>query len=382
MNSHVAVMRTPREVAVDITSRCNLRCRYCSFFGGTPLVSADLTTVDWTRFFDECGRAGVMRLTIGGGEPFIREDLRELLESIVRNRMRFTLLSNGGLVDDRIAAFIAGTGRCDQVQVSVDGARARTHDVCRGAGAFAGAMRGLRTLRRNHVPVAVRVTIHRHNVDELEETVRFLLEEQGIPEISTNAAGYLGSCRSSAAEILLTREQRVQAMVCLRALCEQFPGRISAQAGPLAEDRLWADMERARLRGAGPFPGGGRLSGCGCFSSCISVRPDGVYVPCAMLPVLELGRVNRDAMHEVWLSSPALQRLRQRSTIALASFAECVDCGYRPYCTGNCPGLAFTLTGEVDRPSPDACLKRFLHEGGALAHSGRVEHAPAAQAAR
>ena len=37
-----------------------------------------------------------------------------------------------------------------------------------------------------------------------------------------------------------------------------------------------------------------------------------------------------------------------------------------PYCTGNCPALAYTLTGEVNHPSPDACLRRFLEEGGQI----------------
>lgn len=361
-----AVMRTPREADVDITSRCNLRCRYCYFFDESSRKYCDLPTEAWVRFFDECGRAGMMNVVIAGGEPFIREDLPELLAAVVRNRMRFTILSNGGLIDDPIAAFIARTGRCDHVQVSVDGANPAAHDVFRGAGAFEGAVRGLKTLQRNGVPVTARVTIHRHNVTELEEIARFLLDDLGIPAISTNAAGYLGSCRASASEVLLTAADRAEAMVRLRGLAGRYPGRISAQAGPLAEARAWQRMEQARRDGLPASPGGGHLSGCGCTSSAIAVRPDGVYVPCSMLPTIELGRIGEDALVDVWGGSPALQRLRVRHLIPLARFEECRDCDYRQHCTGNCPGLAFSLTGEVDRPSPDACLKRYLDEGGTL----------------
>ena len=126
------VMRTPRNVQIEITARCNLRCRYCYFFNNPEVEYRDLSTEEWLTFFDELGRAGVMRLSLAGGEPFIREDLPELLEGIVRNRLRFSLLSNGGLIDDEIAAFIAGTGRCDYVQVSVDGSCPETHDAGRG----------------------------------------------------------------------------------------------------------------------------------------------------------------------------------------------------------------------------------------------------------
>ena len=125
------VMRSPRNLTIEITARCNLRCRYCYFFNNPAIEYRDLPADDWLRFFDELGQLGVMNLTLAGGEPFIREDLPILVEGIVRNRMRFSFLSNGGLIEDEIAAFIARTGRCEYVQVSVDGSCAEVHDSCR-----------------------------------------------------------------------------------------------------------------------------------------------------------------------------------------------------------------------------------------------------------
>ena len=95
-----SVMRTPRKLDIDITARCNLRCRYCYFFSNPAVEYRDLPTEEWLRFFDELGTLGVMEVTLAGGEPFIREDLATLLEGIVRNRMRFSILSNGALIDD------------------------------------------------------------------------------------------------------------------------------------------------------------------------------------------------------------------------------------------------------------------------------------------
>jgi radical SAM protein with 4Fe4S-binding SPASM domain len=85
-----------------------------------------------------------------------------------------------------------------------------------------------------------------------------------------------------------------------------------------------------------------------------------------MLDHVVLGRINRDSLAKIWQSSPDLNRLRDRRTIALSEFEFCAGCPYIPYCTGNCPGLAYTLTGQIDHPSPDACLRRFLEEGGAI----------------
>lgn len=250
-------MHTPRSVDVELTARCNLRCSYCYFFNNPEVEYRDLPTQEWLTFFDELGRAGVMRVCLAGGEPFIREDLPELLEGVVRNRMRFSLLSNGGLIDDEIAAFIAGTGRCDYVQVSVDGSCPETHDAGRGMGSFEGAIRGIRTLQRNAVPVAVRVTIHRHNVHDLENTARLLLEDLGLEGFGTNSAGYLGSCRQNEAEMLLSIEDRQTAMETLAKLSEKYNGCISALAGPLADVRYWGLNGRSPSGGSCTLPDGG-----------------------------------------------------------------------------------------------------------------------------
>jgi radical SAM protein with 4Fe4S-binding SPASM domain len=85
-----------------------------------------------------------------------------------------------------------------------------------------------------------------------------------------------------------------------------------------------------------------------------------------MLSHMELGKINQDSFQEVWRKNKGLLKLRHRYDISLENFAECAPCIYRPYCTGNCPGLAFTLTGNVNQPSPDACLQRFLAQGGKM----------------
>lgn len=358
------VMRTPRSLDIEITAHCNLRCRYCYHFDDPAVDYRDLPTGEWLRFFEELGSLGVMAVTLAGGEPFIREDLPALLNGLVANRMRYSILTNGSLVDERIAEAMASSGRCDFVQVSVDGSCAETHDACRGKGSFAGAMRGIDILRGHGVEVAVRVTVHRRNVNDLEAIGRLLLDELGLPSFSVNSAGYLGSCRLNETDVMLGADERLQAVVTLLRLAEEYDGRISAQAGPLADGQMWREMEEARTEGRPPFPNGGRLSACGCPTSKLAVRADGVMIPCTMLSHVELGRVNQDSLLEVWQNAPALERLRRRGEIPLREFELCKDCAYLSYCTGNCPALAYSLVGEIDHPSPDACLRRFLEEIG------------------
>jgi SynChlorMet cassette radical SAM/SPASM protein ScmE len=360
------LMKTPRSVDLSITNRCNLLCTYCSHFTGAGDVGQDLPKEEWLQFFEELNRCAVMNVTVGGGEPFCRKDLPELIEGIVRNRMRFNILSNGTLITDEMAAFLASTGRCDGVQVSIDGSVPTTHDACRGEGNFLKAMQGIQSLLKSNVAVSVRVTIHKHNVRDLENVAKLLFEDVGLPGFSTNAASYMGLCRENTEHVQLTIEERSLAMETLLKLEKKYNGRISATAGPLAEGRNWLEMEKGRQEGKETNSGCGYLSGCNGPMNTLSIRADGVMVPCGQMSHIELGRINRDNLQEVWQKHPELTRLRERHKISLNEFEFCQGCEYINYCTGNCPALAYTILGIENHPSPDACLKRFLEAGGRL----------------
>ncbi len=360
------LMRTPRTVDLEITNSCNLSCRYCSHFTSAGDVERDLPIEEWIEFFQELARCTVMSVTVSGGEPFYREDLPEILEGIAHNRMRFNILSNGTLLTDEMAAFLASTGRCDGVQVSIDGSVPITHDSFRGEGNFRRAMEGIGILKKHNIPVQVRVTIHRENVRDLENVARLLLEDVGLQSFSTNAASYMGVCRQNTEQVQLTVEERSLAMETLLKLNQKYNERISAAAGPLAEGRQWLMMEKARREGKESIPGRGYLTGCGGPMSKLAVRADGVIVPCNQIGHIELGRINQDDLREVWQDHPELSKLRERRNIPLGDFEFCRGCDYINYCTGGCPALAYNLTGNEDHPDPDSCLRRYLDKGGKL----------------
>ena len=113
------LMSTPRSVEIEITTKCNLRCQYCSHFSSDGDVATELDTAEWHRFFDELGKLGVMNILLSGGEPFLREDIQEIIHGVVENRMRFSANSNGAFISDDMARFLSKTSRCDHVQISI-----------------------------------------------------------------------------------------------------------------------------------------------------------------------------------------------------------------------------------------------------------------------
>ncbi len=352
----------PLELDIAITARCNLRCRYC-YYADEMAAAQDLPTERWLAFFDELGRLAVQRLYLTGGEPLARPDLFELIDGIVANRMRYALLTNGTLLTEGLLAqFEHGKRRVrlDYIQVSIDGSRAEIHDANRPA-SFERALRGLRLLVAGGFPAQARVTITRTNVDDLEAIARLLLEDVGLPAFGCNEAFPCGQTERLGQPILLTTAQRRQAMRTLTELDRRYPGRIVANAGPLALARQFQRIEEALARGETGMPGRGTLSGCGCIWAKLAVQPDGALVPCHILGAPVLGMAGVDDLQEVWRHAPGLQALRTRYGVALETLETCRGCRYQGFCTGGCPAGALFLTGSVDARNPMDCYR--VHRG-------------------
>jgi MoaA/NifB/PqqE/SkfB family radical SAM enzyme len=127
------LMSAPRSMEIAITGRCNLRCKYC-FYADEMTALKDLPTERWLAFFEELGELAVQRVTLTGGEVFTRRDLFQLIDGIIANRMRYSILSNGTLITGKVLAqFEVGKRRLrlDSIQVSIDGSRAEIHNKSR-----------------------------------------------------------------------------------------------------------------------------------------------------------------------------------------------------------------------------------------------------------
>lgn len=362
------LMMTPRSVDLAITTRCNLRCVYCSHFDSPGEVERDLPAEEWLKFFEELTAAAVMDVTLSGGEALIRKDFKELVNGIVKNRMRFSLLSNGTLINNDIAEFLASTGRCGSVQISIDGPDSKIHDLNCGKGSFEAALRGLKCLMKHGINCTVRLTISRNNIDHLEEAAELLLEEVGLRSFSTNSVCPFGMGQTNSDMVTLCPQEYARAMTAHHNIIKKYGNRVNSSAGPLSSYKHWTEMEKARRENAPGKPGYGYLTSCNGVFSKLAVRADGVIVPCGLIPHIELGRINRDSLVDIWQKHPELKNLRERQQTPLADFEYCGTCDYVNYCRGGCPANAYNLSGDVNKPVPsgDSCYRRFLEEGGVL----------------
>jgi SynChlorMet cassette radical SAM/SPASM protein ScmE len=354
----------PTNLELSVTGRCNLKCRYC-FYADEMAALSDLPTERWLAFFEELGGLGVQRVTLSGGEAFTRPDLFELIDGLIENKMRYSMLSNGTLItEETLQAFAHGKRfmRLDSIQVSIDGSRAEVHDRSRPPNSFHRALRGLRLLVQARFPVTVRVTINHHNVDDLENIAVLLLEDVGLDSFSTNEAEQMGTARCYGQDVVLTEDERRRAMESLIALNERYGDRISSQAGPLSRARDFAEIGKRVARGETETPGRGTLCSCGAVFTKMAVLHDGTMVPCNLLPTLTMGLIGVNSLREVWQHHPSINAVRQRRQIPLRSLPTCRDCAYAGHCTGGCPASVMSKQGRLNARDEVYCYRRYVGE--------------------
>ncbi len=358
------VMSAPSQVDISLTGRCNLECRYC-FYNDSMEKAGDLPTESWVNLFEELGSIGTRRLCLSGGEPFMRRDFFELIDALIDNKMRYSILSNGTLIDkNTINKFSKGKRRLrlDSIQISIDGSKAEIHDKSRPPKSFDRALSALRLLKKEGFPVTVRVTINRHNVENLESIASLLIDDVGLGGFSTNEADYQGSARCQGQDIVLTVAERKQAMESLVVINEKYGGRIGAQAGPLTRAKTMKEITDLLARGESSKQGRGKLCSCGGVFNKMAVLHDGTMVPCNMLPELAMGRISETTVEKAWQTHPNINMVRERRKIPITEIEECRDCTYAGFCSGGCPGNVMAKTGKLNGIDPLTCYKRYLEE--------------------
>jgi MoaA/NifB/PqqE/SkfB family radical SAM enzyme len=170
----------PWTLEVYPTLRCNLDCAFCDTTDRHRPAVGELGPDAWLRVVDGAAALGARRIyVLGGGEPLVAAATPGILRRAKAHGMAGMLTTNGTRLGDDVAALLVEVG-WDEVQVSVDGATAETHDALRGrAGAFRRTVAATCRLRRRRDSAggsAPRIVLHTvitaRNVLELPGVVR------------------------------------------------------------------------------------------------------------------------------------------------------------------------------------------------------------------
>ncbi len=339
-----------KALCLHIAHACNLSCRYCfagegEYRGDRSLMSYEVGKKALDFLVANSGSRRNLEVDFFGGEPLMNFDVVKQLVAYGRSleekhdkHFRFTLTTNGVLLNDDIIAF--ANKEMDNIVLSIDG-RKEVHDYMRpnknGDGSYDLILDKFKKVAesRNQSRYYVRGTFTHHNLDFVEDVLH--LADEGFEQISVEPVV------AGPEEPYAIREEDIP------VICEGY-------------DRLAKEMIKREKEGNGftffhymlDLSGGPcvykRLSGCGSGTEYLAVTPWGDLYPCHqfvgnedfLLGNVDDGIVNTDIRDEFKLCNVYAKE-------------ECRNCFAKFYCSGGCAANAFNMHQDINKPYEIGC---------------------------
>lgn len=160
---------------------CNLKCSYCVAKSSPNAPRRALGLANVKRLVDEAVELGFQEVFFTGGEPFILNDIYDML-AYASARVKTTVLTNAMLLrGTRLDKLCAIANDSLIVQVSLDGGEPEHHDAYRGAGTWAKTVEGIKQLQERGFRVRLSTTETPANTAYLEKVCEFH-RSLGIPD--------------------------------------------------------------------------------------------------------------------------------------------------------------------------------------------------------
>jgi len=331
-----------KALCLHVAHTCNLNCAYCfasqgKYHGERAVMSLDVGKRALDFLIEHSGTRRNLEVDFFGGEPLMNwEVVKDLVcyarerEKEVNKHFRFTLTTNGLLIDDDVIDFC--NREMHNVVLSLDG-RKEIHDKWRvdyaGNGSWERIVPKFQKLvkARGGKNYYMRGTFTHNNPDFLKDIQTML--DLGFSELSMEPV----------------------------VAAPDDPNALTAEDIPVVMEQYeeLAKLMLAREREGKPFTfyhymidltGGPciykRISGCGSGTEYMAVTPWGDLYPCHQF-------VGEDAfkLGDIWHGVTNTDAQEQFAACNVYAKPECRDCWARLYCSGGCAANAFHATGSV-----------------------------------
>lgn len=343
-------------VVWNVTRRCNLACAHCYARARRRADPDELTPAEGRALLAALSRARVPAVILSGGDPFLREDVLDLVRAAAGLGLHAAVSTNGTLIDAATAARLREAG-AGYVGVSIDGIGAR-HDRFRGqAGAYETALRGLRHCRDAGLVTGLRFTLSRPTLPDLPRVLD-LMEAERVPRGYVSHLVQVGRAHRLAPHALTAAETRAAVETIVRRAEDLH--RRGAPLG-LVTGNSDADGVYLFLRTRRHDPGRAetiqrwlrRRGGNSAGVAIAAVDHRGHVHPDQFWTRHVVGDVRRRPFGEIWAdpAQPLLRRLRDRRAHV---HGRCARCPFFDLCGGGNRVRAEALTGDLWASDP-AC---------------------------
>ncbi|MBE6036999.1 MAG: thioether cross-link-forming SCIFF peptide maturase [Clostridiales bacterium] len=331
-----------KALCLHVAHTCNLNCNYCfasqgKYHGDRALMTFEVGKQALDFLIKNSGSRVNLEVDFFGGEPLMNwQVVKDLVayartqEPIYNKNFRFTLTTNGMLIDDDVIEF--ANKEMHNVVLSLDG-RPEVHDRFRkdyaGKGSYETIVPKFQELakRRDGKGYYMRGTYTHHNTDFVKDILH--MADLGFTELSMEpvVSSPDDPCALTEADLPILMEQ--YELLAKEMLQRKRDGK------PITFYHYMIDLT------SGPCIYK-RLAGCGSGTEYMAVTPWGELYPCHQFVGDEkysLGNIWDGVLH------PEVQE-EFRHCNAYAR-PECKDCWAKLYCSGGCAANAYHATGSV-----------------------------------
>jgi MoaA/NifB/PqqE/SkfB family radical SAM enzyme len=295
----------PREVVIDLTNRCNLRCRGCWIHSPLPegkkyplkeVINKELPLNSVKEVLDELEKLEVRRVRFtGGGEPFMHPQIEAILDYALAKKFKLGVTTNLTLANKRQIKKLMQAGLselCVSLWAADTAGYLRTHQGCR-RNTFSELEDKLRYLKENKQKTKVTFAnvINNINYADLEKMYYFALNYQADSVYFTPVDIIPGVTD----HLLLNPGQRQDLLKQARKLAGNSQG---------LELDFYKDFLRRIEGGSGGYYDRGSNQLTPCYAGWIFARilADGLVVPCCRAVKRPMGDINKRSFADIWFS--------------------------------------------------------------------------------
>ncbi len=332
-----------KALCLHIAHDCNLACKYCfaeegEYHGRKALMSFEVGKKALDFLVANSGNRVNLEVDFFGGEPLMNwQVVKELvaygrsLEEANHKKFRFTLTTNGVLLDDEVLEF--ANKEMANVVMSIDG-RKEIHDLMRphrgGQGSYDEVVpKYIKAAEsRNQMNYYVRGTFTHNNLDFSEDVKH--LADLGFEQISVEPV-----VAADTEDYALRKEDIPTILSEYDKLASEYIRRKKEGKG-FNFFHFMIDLE------GGPCVAK-RLSGCGSGTEYLAVTPWGDLYPCHQFVGQEeflMGNVEEGIVR-----TDIVDTFKKCNVYAKE---KCRDCFAKFYCSGGCAANAYHFSGDIN----------------------------------
>jgi len=339
-----------KALCLHVAHTCNLNCAYCfasqgNYHGDRAVMSFEVGKRALDYLIENSGTRRNLEVDFFGGEPLMNfqvvKDLVAYARSVEKEHnknFRFTLTTNGVLVDDDVIDF--ANRECSNVVLSLDG-RKEIHDRYRVDYAGNGSWEKIVPKFQKFVEARggknyyMRGTFTHANPDFLKDIQQML--DLGFRELSMEpvvcAPGDPSELTQEDLAIVLDQYEKLAELMLKK----------DKEGDPFTFYHYMIDLT------GGPCIYK-RISGCGSGTEYMAVTPWGDLYPCHQFVGDEKFKLG-----DIWNGVTNTEIQNEFASCNVYAHPECRDCWARLYCSGGCAANAYHATGSVTGVYENGC---------------------------